>query len=289
MRKYNKRFLNITEQVELLKSRGLIIDDEERLIFYLKHINYYHFSVYFKAFQGYDNNFRENTNFEDVFNIYNFDKKLRLLLLDVLERIEMSIKSALSYEITKEKNDLYWYLMEKYEYKKNYDKIKDIIVKSRTSRETYVRHFFDNYSDENLPAWFFFESLSFGACVSIIKGLDNSDKKVLSDFYGLSKKNFQMLHHLSVLRNSCAHHSWVWNKNFTLEVSKSPEYSDLFSCINTRSLYALIVFIQIFLARISPTSDWLDKLEELIEEYNIEIYRMSFPEDWKQRLEFISN
>lgn len=289
MKKYDKQFLNIIEQVELLKSRGLIVKDEERLLFYLNHISYYHLSVYFKAFQGSDNKFRENTNFEDVLNIYYFDKKLRLLLLDLLERIEMSLKSALSYKMTQEKRDIFWYLSDKYNYQKNNNKIVDIINKSRASKEIYITHFFNNYSDENLPVWLFFELLSFGACVAIVKGLDNSDKKVISDFYGLSKKTIQMLHQLSVLRNSCAHYSWVWNKRFTLEVSTSPEYNNLFIGVNTRSLYALIIFMQIFIKKISPSSDWLDKLENLIEEHNIEIERMGFPRDWKEKLELINN
>ena len=57
MKKFDKKFLSISDQVKLLKSRGLIIDNEKRLSFYLKHINYYHLSAYFKAFQDKDNNF----------------------------------------------------------------------------------------------------------------------------------------------------------------------------------------------------------------------------------------
>ena len=289
MKKYEKKFLNISEQIKLLESRGLIIKNKKRLNFYLQHINYYHFSVYFKAFQDDCNNFKENTNFEDILNIYNFDKKLRLLLLDALERIEISVKAALSHEITKKKNNLYWYLVENYNYRKNYEKIKDIILKSKGSMEIYICHFFSNYNDKSLPAWFFFESLSFGACVAIIKGLNNSDKQVLSNFYGLSKKNIQMLHHLSVLRNSCAHHSWTWNKNFTLKISLPSEYYNLFFHVNTKSLYSLVIFIRIFLIKISPTSDWLDKLESLIKNHNIEIRRMGFPENWRESLESIGS
>jgi abortive infection bacteriophage resistance protein len=113
MSKYEKKFLNISEQVKLLKKRGLFFEDENRLRFYLKHINYYHLSAYFKTFQNNNENFKSGTGFEDVLNLYNFDKKLRLLLLDILERIEISFKSVLSHDITRYRDDLHWYLPEK--------------------------------------------------------------------------------------------------------------------------------------------------------------------------------
>jgi len=71
---YNKSPKTIEEQIELLKERGLIVKDEEKLKRYLKNISYYHFSIYFKHFQK-DNIFIEGTTFENVLNIYVFDQK----------------------------------------------------------------------------------------------------------------------------------------------------------------------------------------------------------------------
>ncbi|MCK4554461.1 Abi family protein [Candidatus Parcubacteria bacterium] len=95
---YSKQPKTFNEQIELIKSRGLIIDDEERLKKYLINISYYHLSAYFKSFQHSDR-FKDGTTFEDVINLYEFDKKLRLLLSDVLERIEKSFKCSVIYNL----------------------------------------------------------------------------------------------------------------------------------------------------------------------------------------------
>ncbi len=289
--KIRKKFLNISEQVELLKRRGLFFEDENRLRFYLKHINYYHLSAYFKTFQNNYENFKSDTSFEDILDLYNFDKKLRLLLLDILERIEISFKSVLSHDITKYRDDLYWYLPEKNNYGEIFEKIEKIIESLKNSKEIYIKHFFEKYREEkNIPAWIFFEGLTFGECSLIARNLDDSNKKTIASFYKLPKRTcIQMLHHLSILRNLCAHHSWVWNRSFTFRTSLYRKYQEEFSDIGDDSLYMLLISIQIFIKKISPNSDWLDNLEKLIDDYNIEIHRMGFPKDWKQRLEPISN
>lgn len=291
MAKYEKKFLNISKQVELLRSRGLVVDDEDDLKFYLKYINYYHLSAYFKTFQDDYDSFREGTSFRDILNIYKFDKKLRLLLLDVLEKIEMSFKSVLSYNFSEKKNDIYWYLPEKNNYKEVSEKVEKIIKKTKDSKELYIQHFFKKYNEEaDLPAWIFFEGLTFGDCSLITRNLCDTDKEIIASFYKLPKRtSIQMLHHLSILRNLCAHHAWVWNRYFTFKTSIYKKYKYIFFDVRDDLLFPLIISAQIFIKKVSPSSDWLDKLEELISEHRIEINRMGFPDDWKGKLKSISN
>jgi abortive infection bacteriophage resistance protein len=104
---YIKLPKTIEEQVNLLQERGLIIDDKDSAERYLKNISYYHLSSYFKFFQNGDDSFLSGKSFEDVLNIYVFDQKLRLLLLDILERIEKSFK-CLVYEISIKTGNPFW-------------------------------------------------------------------------------------------------------------------------------------------------------------------------------------
>ena len=109
MAHYNKPFLTIEKQIDLFKKRGLSIKNEDQAAFFLEHINYYHLSAYTKTFQNKSDNFIDGTDFKDIINIYKFDRKLRLLLLGLLEKVEISFKSILSYELTKQKDNICWY------------------------------------------------------------------------------------------------------------------------------------------------------------------------------------
>lgn len=289
-REYDKSFLDISEQINLLKSRGLIIEDEEEARYFLRNVSYYHLSAYTKAFQESDNEdrFKDQTTFKDVLDLYNFDKKLRLLLLDLLERIEMSFKYVLAYELTNAKGkNIYWYAdRNNFDSNEKVDRFfEDLKSRLKESKEIYISHFYQKYSNPFPPAWIFFESLTFGECSLLSRNLCDNDTQIIAGFYGLSKRGtIQMLHYLSHLRNLCAHHSRVWNKEFTIKISKYKRYNDVFGDSSSSSLYAYLVVAQIFLLKISPTFGWIEKLKDLIDKYNIPLYRMGFPEDWYERL-----
>lgn len=288
MPKYNKPFLAIIEQIELLKSRGLIIDNQDRAEFFLKHISYYHFSIYAKAFQDKNDQFKEKISFQDLLNLYNFDKKLRFLLLDILERIEMSLKCVLAHEITKHKNNDYWYT-DKNIFSKKVD-INKLLKDLKKSQEIYVKHFYKNYSDsEYPPAWIFFEKLTFGESSRIACDLDDASRKIIANFYSVSKGLINEFIPLSHLRNACAHHSRIWNRRFIMRIRDYAKYKDMFEKDTPKnSLYSYLVVMQIFLVKISPDSEWLDRLDSLIKEYNIPIERMGFARSWKEKLESIN-
>lgn len=287
--KYKKPFLEIFQQIDLLESRGLVVDNKERVSFILKYINYYHLSVYFKAFQKNESDdFLDNTKFEDVFGVYDFDRKLRLILLDVIERIELSLKSFLSYEITKSREkDIFWYF-NKNNFD-NFDNIEEYLKKVLDSKEIYLEHYYKKYSDKYPPVWMFFESLSFGNCSRLLNDLKIEDKLLLINNYKFRKiRAINFFYCLSHLRNCCAHYSRVWDRGFKIKVGSKIERPDLFKGVDNYSLFAYIIVIQIFIKKISPNSDWLDKLEDLINEYDIEISKMGFPVSWKERLESIN-
>ena len=86
---YTKKALAAPEQVNLLKSRGLIIADEKNAVHTLNHINYYRLSAYiYPLLKDKENHiFKENVSFQNIIDLYNFDRELRLLFLDAIERI----------------------------------------------------------------------------------------------------------------------------------------------------------------------------------------------------------
>jgi abortive infection bacteriophage resistance protein len=286
--KYDKPPKKIDEQVDLLKQRGLIVEDEKRLKKYLKNISYYHFSIYFKHFQDDDNNFIKGTTFEDVLNIYVFDQKLRLLLLDVLERIEKSFKCRFAYEMSVFSKNSFW--LSEIKYFKNdkiyNERVVEILEDLRYSKEIYIKHYYETYDDpRHPPIWMVIEALTFGQSVMIYSQLKPEYQKIIADTYGINKKFISnWLHALAVIRNFCAHHCRLWNREMVILLSqKHGLYKKLFNNLNGNRLFNYLLIIHIINCKFNPDSKWLERLEGIISEYNINISHMGFPEDWRER------
>ncbi len=288
--KYNKAPLTIAEQIKLLKSRGLIVDDESRLEYYLRNISYYHLSIYFKHFQKGDV-FVANTNFKDVLKIYIFDNKLRFLLLELLERLEKSFKCRMAYELSVESGNPHCHLDESIFINNGvYVEALGIITgEVRKSREASVLHYKEVYSDPILPPiWMVVEVLSFGQCVKISKSMKRDYKNKISRTYGEDEQFIMSwMHCLAVLRNNCAHHSRLWNRDLTLAPKMQHEKYKKFFVFGNRRLYNYLVVMQILVSKVNPTSSWLERLKEIIEEYEIDVHHMGFPDNWEARLKGI--
>lgn len=287
---YKKSPKTFDEQIELIKSRGLIIDDEDRLRKYLKHISYYHLSAYFKSFQK-DDKFYDGTTFEDVIRLYEFDKKLRLLLLDVLERIEKAFKCSVIYNLSVKHNDPFWYLDKNLYF--NEEKFTKCVAPTlnniKTSREVSIQHFYEKYKKTDYPpSWIALEIITFGECVKLCRHLNRSEQNLFSRSFDLDRRFFlNWMHGLSMIRNICAHHTRLWNKNIILKIKYAhKDYRQLFNedDKSIMRLYNWLIVIKIMIEKINPSSDWLNKFKALIEEYDVQVKSMGFPEDWKDKL-----
>ena len=285
---YNKSPKTIEEQIELLKKRGLIVGDEEKLERYLRNISYYHFSIYFKHFQK-ENLFIKGTTFEDVLNIYVFDQKLRLLLLDVLERIEKSFKCHLVYEMSIKTNDSFW--IANHDFFHDGEKYDERIVKMlndlKFSKKNFIKHYYANYNNPKYPpAWMIIETLSFGQVAIIFNQLKLENQEIVANSYGINKKFLSnWFYALSVLRNLCAHHSRLWNNEFVVRLNQRHGfYRNFFNNSNGNRLFNYLVVMHAINCKFNSTSRWDERLEKIITEYKINISHMGFPDDWKERL-----
>ena len=111
---FNKPPLSLADQLSLLISRGLTMSDPSDATHYLTHIGYYRLSGYALPFQiggsGADrHNFKPGVTFDDILDRYVFDRKLRLLVMDAIERIEISVRAALS-NILAPRHGAHWYM-----------------------------------------------------------------------------------------------------------------------------------------------------------------------------------
>ena len=103
-RPFNKPPTTYAQQLALLMQRGMCVDDADRAAFYLQHLNYYRLGAYWLPFEADHGSHRfvAGTSFDDVLNLYIFDRELRLLLLDAIERFEVSVRSLWAYHLAHE-------------------------------------------------------------------------------------------------------------------------------------------------------------------------------------------
>ncbi|WP_373492971.1 Abi family protein, partial [Aquiflexum sp.] len=107
---FEKKPTTIEEQIALLKSRGLEISSDSEATHFLAHISYYRLGEYWYSMQSDKENhvFKPNSNFEDVIALYSFDRELRLLIFDTIEKIEISLRTKLTYHLSHE-YDPWWF------------------------------------------------------------------------------------------------------------------------------------------------------------------------------------
>ena len=104
METYTKPALTYDKQIELLESRGLQITDKARAKRHLSNVSYYRLSAYMLPFKEMDENgvvkdkFLPNTTWDNVYDLYKFDRKLRLLVFDAIERIEIALRTQIIYQ-----------------------------------------------------------------------------------------------------------------------------------------------------------------------------------------------
>jgi abortive infection bacteriophage resistance protein len=287
--KFNKSHLTLHQQLALLEKRGLIVSDREQAKHYLGHLNYYRLSGYWFPFKQSPttDQFRPNTSFEDILNLYIFDRELRLLVIDAIERIEVSVRSKWAYFFC-EKYGAHAHLdsnlFKKIQtHQKSISTLKKSVLKSK---EPFIRHLDDNYDKALPPLWALVEIMTFGQLSHWFGMLKRrSDKNAVARAYDMDETNFvSILHHLAVVRNKCAHHSRLWNCEFTV-IPKLPRdrpaiVAKSLNRDRERKIYNTLIIVIHLLNTISPNHHWKSKLLDLIERYNIDPRRMGFPNNF---------
>jgi abortive infection bacteriophage resistance protein len=281
---YNKPFLNIQQQIEKLKSRGMIFEDEQFATKQLENINYYRLSGYWLIYQKNNINhlFKENTTFKKVLNIYLFDRALRLLFLEAIERIEVSIRTRFAYILSKKYGSHFHLKPELFycpiKYSQTLVKINSEVYRSK---EICITHFKKNYKEKLPPIWSSIELMTLGQVSNWFENIKfRQDKQQIAKYYNLDEKVLSsFLHHLTIIRNISAHHSRLWNKKIPLDfvLPKKPiELNTKMNDTKKKYLYNTIMMIDHILNQIDNKNTWLEKIEELIKEHNIEKERMGY-------------
>jgi abortive infection bacteriophage resistance protein len=291
--RYTKTPFTVDQHIELLKTRGLVIEDYDRAKRYISNIGYFRLSGYMYHLQSTDGNhsFKEGTTFNDIILHYQFDKKLRAILLEYLERIEIALRARITDKFSNSV-DFYWYTDKSlFDDMAIYNSINaEIIEHYKAPQERFLKAFKNKYTSESLPpSNMALEILTLGKLSRLFRGLKNKNEKVqIAEDFGLpSTVLSSWLVYLTNVRNICAHHSRLWNRKVTADRPMIPSRKkyqfkgDIPTDFNT-TVYGIVAMIDRILNAINPSNHFIDRLIHLIDDYsNINTTLMGFPEDWR--------
>ena len=303
----SKVFKTLDEQVEILKSKGLEVDDIEYAKSVLLRENYFFISGYRHLFMhdAKDNKFYPGTTFEELYSMFTFDRNMRNIFFKNILIVENNIKSLISYELSKK----YGFKEKDYLNVENFTQnpmrvrqVHDILDKMRRQirvngkQHTATLHYMSNYG--YIPLWILVKVLSFGIVSELYTILKEEDQESISNFYGIDPATLAI--YLSVLsnyRNLCAHEDILYDhrtqrfipdtkyhSEMNIEKNEENEYK-----FGKNDLFSVLIILKVMLNDrdfhnfINEVSYEIDFLTGKIKTVSIEsiLDKVGFPENWR--------
>lgn len=289
--KYTKPALTFTDQADLLLKRGLIAPDKQAIIEKLHVVSYYRLSAYWHPFRQPDDTFKPGTTLDMIWRRYTFDRHLRLLVLDTIERVEIAARTQLVCQHSL-KYGPFGYLdrvnLPGLQVAEHRELLGRIRKETDHSRENFVLHFQTKYTSEtDLPLWMACELMTFGAAFTFFRGVEAGIKQIVAADYGVTDRVFHSwLATLNQVRNLCAHHARLWNRTFGIQPQiprprKHPEWHQPVAIASNR-LFGILTVLYYMLKQVAPQSQWRQRWEDLLTRYpEVPIAAMGFPVNWK--------
>ena len=288
---YTKPVLSYTEQLNQLKQRGLIVEDDAKAYHLLEVISYYRLSGYWYPLLADKKNhqFKPDSTLDTAFKLYCFDRELRQMVMAELEKIEVAIRSKMTY-ILSQKHGAFWFQNPNIFRNpvKHADALSKIGAEFERSDEDFINAFRDKYSDPLPPSWMTVEITSFGSLSMLYKNLKpGKEKRDVAHFFGLPDSVFETwLHSIVYLRNVCAHHTRLWNRAMSIrpQVPRSPRkpWLNNINVSNNRS-YFILSMINYLLQTVNPKNTFRTRFKNLLNKYsNVDYKALGFPDNWEQ-------
>lgn len=318
-----KPFKTYEQQADLLISRGLEnASIKPQLIQRLQAVGYYRFSGYFYPFRRTAvingkqiklDLFRTGARLKTVWRYYLFDRRLRFLIMDAIERVEIAFRVCLAYEWAKaagisNPQSLKGSFAKKYRNRPQAERLKLFQTNYDRSLEDFAFHFREDEKVaqvEDLPVWVFVQFSTFGNLHNLYKdGLPLKLRQTIAQLFGFLDEAFfsSLIALLVAARNICAHHGRLWNRKWKYDAQPQihPQRSRLADiakgsadpCWNSmlngnfskEETAFLLTALHVLLKYAANTSQWDERLMQLLQESppgaGIEV-EMGFPRNWR--------
>lgn len=301
-----KIFKTIDEQTDILKKKGLIINDEKKTREILLRENYFFISGYRHLFMNKEDKdkFLPGTTFEELYATFLFDRAIRNTFFKNILIVENNIKSITSYQLSKK----YGFREKDYLDPKNFSQdslqsrqVYDVLNKVKRQirvngrKHTATFHYIEHYG--YIPFWILVKVLSFGIMAEFYDILKYEDQAEISKFYNVSPEILgTYLSLLSNFRNVCAHEDILYDHR-TQRVIPDSKFHRLLNIpkdedgyiYGKNDLFSLVIMLKVMLSKddfdemiieISREVENLDKIVNTVPLDTI-LNRIGFPNNWK--------
>ena len=291
----DKDFRTIKEQLEILRSRGLTIDDETAAGDFLLRNNYYRVSGYSLTLRKNDIFFKSAV-FQNIMDIYNFDHEFRHILLQYLEVIEVQVKSVYAYEFTKVHGPVGYLDASFFTNRARHEEIIKKAGQQKSQRlphEAYLKHFVNDLQ-QDIPLWAYVDLLTISDISFLYAISEQPVKDAVARTFGLSMgKGASILgsymHSMTIIRNLCAHGSRIYNRLFEQKPSLNKAEKALLMKNSSGELdNAHFYGFLLIMRRILPETEFnglKGSIIALTEKYPfVRMDYYGFRSDWQQKL-----
>jgi abortive infection bacteriophage resistance protein len=290
---YTKPAVSFANQVAMLVQRGMVIPNPGLAAQTLSKISYYRISAYWHPFRQRDHTgqptdqFLPGTMLDDALDIYRFDKSLRLLVMDALEHIEIGVRTAITYQLGMTYGSFAHEDASNFHPKfRHADWIAKLRQETSQSSDVFVSHFQTKYSGfPILPIWMATELLSMGSIVHLYKGMKNPDKSAVAQTFNVHRNRLEnWLFVLAYVRNVCAHHSRLWNRQLAIKPQAMPEADwNTPALPATDRLFCILLMLNVLLRPLNASTPWRNNCNNLLQPILVnQIWRqaMGCPNNW---------
>lgn len=258
-----KKATYLHEQISLLRSRGMVITDEQKAEEILLDVGYYRLGFYAYPFeinpqqQPRDHTYKPDTDFNQIVDLYYFDHDLRHILMRYISRIEVNIRTFITYTVSNYyKNDPTWFVnsrVVKADFRNNFEQK---IYSTLRQNPCIANHHHRYHNDRFAPAWKTLEFMTLGSIITLYESLlDQNLKLQIAKHYGLNTiplfENY--LQTLKVIRNACAHGNHIFDLQLIKAVKKGPLLH--FEAEHRHDIYAVLLVLLYFLHHISENRE----------------------------------
>jgi abortive infection bacteriophage resistance protein len=300
----NKPAFAISDQIALLKSRGMLFRDETKAYSLLKKISYYRLKGYWWDVQSDStlHKFQPDVYFEDIIERYDFDRHLRIILFDAVEQIEIALRTKMIYHLSLAYGGL-WYLNPALfdnavttqngeirtahlfaldELKREFNRSQEIFIKDQRLR----------YPGQNADAWKILETASMGTLSKLYKNMRNKlpEKANIANEMGLNSTFTFVgwLESVTLMRNLIAHHARLWSRPMVKRPSmqlNNPVGAWFVQPLQPGQVhkpFAVISCMTYLCNHLNQSDDMKQKIINLIDTYpNVPIYKYGFFNRWR--------
>ena len=294
---FAKPALDIPAQIALLEARGLAVPDHARAAHFLRYISYYRLRTYWMTLEappapGQAHKFVAGASFEDVLNLYIFDRQLRLLMIDAIERVEVAVRGVWAHQMAIRYGSHGYLDPGLYANPRFFSRgLAAFEEEFDRSRDTFIQHYKRKYTAPKLPpVWMAAEILVVRAAFQNGSKIcaRSADRQALARAFGIDERIFcSFLRHLAVVRNICAHHARLWDRALTVKMVLPKYPRELAVSMNPAApaaIYNSITMLAHILATVAPGSQWKAELGALFAATpNLNMAAMGFPAGWRTR------